>query len=198
MNNINHLAISILRDFAYEIAINAFEHGHAGTFGIKVENDRVIFTDDGIQFDYSKLLETEGRGGKATMEYVAEIFRIAYRYDKKNILELFLPEALDLSTYNSNYTISFDAKDIFGRGQAEGFTIKELSKVPADCEKIIVDICGHVNPAISCSFAMIDMLLRLKNENQKIVIYLPENLYYKENIIDKYSDLSDVDIKIKE
>ena len=198
LGSLNNLAINILRDLAYEIAINAFEHGRAGTFGIKVEKDKVIFTDDGMPFDYSSLLEGKGNGGKATMEYAAELFKIAYRYDDKNTLELFLQEELNPATVSFNYTISFDAKDIFGRGQAERFAMKELSKVPADSEKIIVDICGQVNPAISCSFAMIDMLLRLKTEDQKIVIYLPGNLYYKEDIIYKYNDLPNVDIKIKE
>ena len=45
---------------------------------------------------------------------------------------------------------------------------------------------------------MIEMLLRLKTADQKIVIYLPDNLYYKENIIVRYGHLPDVDIKIKE
>lgn len=196
--SLNNLAINILRDLAYEIAINAFEHGHAGTFGIKVEDGRVIFTDDGMQFDHSTLLENEGRGGKATMEYARELFRIVYRYDGKNILELFLPENIDPSTNNFNYTINFNAEDLFGRVQTEGFVVKELSKVPVNSKKIIVDICGKVTPAISCSCAMIEMLLRLKSADQKIVIYLPDNLYYKENIIVRYGHLPDVDIKIKE
>ena len=72
-NSLNHLAINILKDLAYEIAINAFEHGHAGTFGIKVENDCVIFTEDGAPFDYSTLLKNNGNGGKATMKYAAEL-----------------------------------------------------------------------------------------------------------------------------
>ena len=59
---------------------------------------------------------------------------------------------------------------LFGRNQAERLAIKELSKAPARCEKIIVDICGQVNPAISCSYAVIDMLLQLKADSQKIVI----------------------------
>ena len=197
-NSLNCLAINILKDLAYEIAINAFEHGRAGTFGIKVEKDRIIFTDDGIPFDYSRLLENEGNGGKATMEHAAGLFKITYRYDEKNILELFMLEGLEPSTNNLNYTISFNAKDIFGRNQAERLAIKELSKAPAQCEKIIVDICGQVNPAISCSYAVIDMLLQLKADSQKIVIYLPENLYYKEDIIDKYSKLPNIYIKIKE
>ena len=196
LNSLNSLAINILKDLAYEIAINAFEHGHAGTFGIKVDNNRVIFTDDGMPFDYSSLLNNNGNGGKITMEYAAELFEISYKYDAKNFLELILPKGFDTST--NNYTISFNAKDIFGREHAVSFAVKELSKVPTNSEKIIVDICGEANPAISCSFAVIDMLLQLRTDNKKIVIYLPENLYYKENIIDKYGNMPDVDVKIKE
>ena len=80
---------------------------------------------------------------------------------------------------------------------SERFVLNELMKVPTGCEKIIVDICGQANPAISCSFAVIDKLLQLKSTEQTVVVYLPENLYYKENIIDKYSNLPNVDIKIK-
>lgn len=45
-------------------------------------------------------------------------------------------EGLEPSTDNLNYTISFNAKDILGRNQAEGLVIKELSKAPTQCEKI--------------------------------------------------------------
>ena len=196
-NSLNHLAINILKDLAYEIAINAFEHGRAGTFVIKVENDCVIFTEDGAPFDYSTLLKNNGNGGKATMKYAAELFEINYRYDTKNILEIVLPNNLDFPKGGSNYTINFNANEFFGRVQAKGFVLNELCKVPMDCKKIIVDICGQVNPAISCSFVVIDMLLKLADK-QNIVIYLPENLYYKEDIIGKYGKLPNVYIKIKE
>ena len=149
-----------------------------------------------MPFDYSSLLNNNGNGGKITMEYASELFEISYKYDAKNVLELILPKGFDTST--NNYTISFNAKDIFGREHAVSFAVKELSKVPTNSEKIIVDICGEANPAISCSFAVIDMLLQLRTDNKKIVIYLPENLYYKENIIDKYGNMPDVDVKIKE
>lgn len=196
-NKLNSLALDVLKDLAYEIAINAFEHGKAGTFGIKVENDRVIFTDNGRKFDCTELLKGKGNGGKATIEYATGFFDITYKYDTKNILELSLPNNLDLDITSTNYTINFNAKDIFGRGAAERFVLNELMKVPTGCEKIIVDICGQANPAISCSFAVIDKLLQLKSTEQTVVVYLPENLYYKENIIDKYSNLPNVDIKIK-
>jgi len=197
-NNLNLLARTVLRDLAYEIAINAFEHGKAGTFGIKVEDNKVIFTDNGKKFDYTNLLKGEGNGGKATIEYASDFFGITYRYDTKNILEFSLPDNLDIDINNTNYTINFNAKDIFGRGEAERFVSNELMKVPTDCEKIIVDICGQVNPAISCSFAVIDKLLQLKTGRQTIVVYLPENLYYKGDIINKYGNLPNVDVKIKE
>ncbi len=197
-NRLNSLALNILKDLAYELSINAFEYGKASTFGIKVDSNRVIFTDDGNPFDSTQLLKMEGNGGKATIGYAADLFEMSYRYDTKNILELFLPENLDSPIDNLTHTISFNASDIFGRVGAKSFVINELTRVPTDCEKIIVDICGQANPAISCSFAVIDMLLLLKTEIQKIVVYLPENLYYKEYIINKYSNLPDVDIKIKE
>lgn len=197
-NKLNPLSLNILKDLAYEIATNAFEHGRAGTFRIKVEGNRIIFADNGIQFDYSKLLEREGNGGKATMKYAADFFKLTYKYDAENILELSLPDNQTIVMGSSNYTISLVAEDIFGRGQAEGFVLKELLKVPTNCKKIIVDICGQVNPAISCSFAVIDKLLQLTPIEQAIVLYLPEDLYYKDDIIHKYGNLSNVNIKIKD
>ncbi|WP_302761340.1 hypothetical protein [Phocaeicola coprocola] len=197
LNNLNPLAINILKDLAYEIAINAFEYGHASTFGIKVENDSVIFTDNGHKFDYSTLLENHGNGGKATMGYAAELFGITYRYETKNILEISLPKNLNFPKDDSKYTINFNANEIYGRVQAEGFVLNELRKLPAGCKKIIVDICGQVNPPISCLFYVIDMLL-LKTDGQNIVIYLPDNIYYKKIIIGKYGELQNIDVRFKE
>lgn len=195
---LNTLAINILRDLAYEIAINAFEHGRAGSFGIKVEHSKIVFTDNGRPFDPIKLLEIEGNGGKATIKYATELFGISYRYENQNILELELPENLSISNGDSNHTIHIDANQIFGRGQAESYVVSEFFKVPADSKKIIVDISGQVTPAISCSFAVIDRLLQIRTESQQVVIYLPDNLYYKDNIIHRYCDGTNVIIKVKD
>ena len=195
---LNALAINILRDLAYEIAIKAFEHGGARSFGIKVENSKIVFTDNGVPFDPIKLLEIEGNGGKATMKYATELFGISYKYEEQNILELELPEHLSISNGESNHTIHFDANQIFGRGQAERYILSEFLKVPTDSKKIIVDISGQVNPAISCSLAVIDRLLQIRTENQQVVIYLPDNLYYKDDIMHKYCDEPNFIIKVKD
>lgn len=158
----------------------------------------MLFTDNGKPFDSTKLSNGKGKGGQATLKYAADYFDIKYRYDTENILEIILPENLPHTVKNPNYTINLNAKDVFGQVQAEGVVLKELVKIPADCEKIIVDIWGEIFPAISCSFAVIDTLLKLKNEGQKVVVYLPENLYYIDTIIQYYSDHSDVNIKIKD
>lgn len=197
-NKLNSLALNILKDLAYEIAINAFEHGKASTFGIKVENNTVFFIDNGKPFNSSKLLNGNGKGGKATIKYATDFFDIKYRYDTKNILEIILPDDLHNTVKNLNYTINLNAKDVFGKIQAEEAVVNELMKIPADCEKIIVDIWGEICPAISCSYTVIDTLLRLKAKGQQIVVYLPENLYYKDTIIHNYCNHSDVNIKIKD
>lgn len=69
------------------------------------------------------------------MKYAADFFKLTYKYDAENILELSLPDSQPIVMGSSNYTISLDAEDIFGRGQAEGFVLKELLKVPTNCKK---------------------------------------------------------------
>jgi len=197
-NKLNSLALNILRDLAYEIAINAFEHGQASTFGIKVENDRVYFTDDGKPFDSSKLLDGDGRGGKETMKYAADFFEITYRYDTQNILEVILPDNLQDAVMNQSYTINLSAEEVFVQVQTEGFVINKLMRIPTDCKKIILDSYGEFRPSISCSYTVIDTLLKLKGVGQTIVVYVPENLYYIETLNQHYSSRSDVNIKIKD
>lgn len=132
------------------------------------------------------------------MKYATELFGISYRYEEQNILELELPEHLSIRNGESNHTIHFDANQIFGRGQAERYILSEFLKVPTDSKKIIVDISGQVNPAISCSLAVIDRLLQIRTENQQVVIYLPDNLYYKDDIMLKYCDEPNLIIKVKD
>ena len=109
-----------------------------------------------------------------------------------------LPENLSISNGDSNHTIRFDASQIFGREQAERYIVSEFFKVPTDSKKLIVDISGQVNPAISCSFAVIDRLLQIRTESQQVIIYLPDNLYYKDDFIHKYCDVTNLIIKIKD
>lgn len=196
-NKLTPQALIILRDLAYEIANNAFDHGRAGTFAIKVEDNKIIFSDNGIQFDYSTLIN-KGNGGKDTMKYAVDFFDISYRYEKENTLELTMRNGQSVSDVKTCFTIYFNAIEIFGRGQTQRLIESEFNKIPSYCDKLIVDIGGNINPAISCSYAVFDKLIQLLRADQQAIIYLPHDLYYKEDILQRYSHYANMSIKFKE
>lgn len=198
LGNLNRLAVNILQDSVYEIAINAFEHGGAATLSIKVEGGKIVLTDDGKPFDTTSLLARRGNGGTTTLKYASQIFGIAYRYDKSNIIEFTLPDELESAGNNDPVYLTLDAKEVFGRGDAEKLALHEFGTIPRSAERIVIDICGKVNPAISSVFTMFDLLVSMSSDNQEITIYLPGNLYYKDFLINRYSRFQNLRFIIKE
>lgn len=198
LGNLNRLAINILQDSVYEIAINAFEHGGAATLSVKVEGGKIVLTDDGKPFDTTSLLEKQGNGGTTTLKYASHIFGITYRYDKSNIIEFTLPDGLGNAGNNEPVYLTLDAKEVFGREQAQELALHEFGTIPRSAERIVIDICGKVNPAISSVFTMFDLLVSMSSDNQEITIYLPGNLYYKDFLINRYSRFQNLRFIIKE
>lgn len=193
-NTLNRLAVNIIQNVAYELAINAFEHGDATSFNINVDGNNIIFTDDGREFNPISLLDSDGRGGKQTIQYAAEIFDFVYRHEDKNILKLTYDHDYDV---DSDYYIELKAHEVFGRSEAQKMAFSEFVKIPKN-KKIVIDISGQINPAISSVYAIFDMLLELKSNQQVINIYLPGNLYYKDSLIERYKNNADLRFFVKD
>lgn len=198
LGNLNRLAVNILQDSVYEIAINAFEHGGAATLSVKIEDGKIILTDDGKPFDTTSLLKMQGNGGSATLKYASQIFGITYKYDKSNIIEFTLPDGLDNVGNDVPVYLALDAKEVFGREQVQELVIHEFGKIPKTAERIVIDICGKVNPAISMVYTMFDLFVSMNSDSQEITVYLPGNLYYKDDLISKYAEFQNLKFIIKE
>lgn len=198
LGNLNRLAVNILQDSVYEIAINAFGHGGAATLSVKIEGNKIVLTDDGNPFDTTSLLKMPGNGGSATLKYASQIFGITYTYDNRNIIEFTLPDGLDNVVTNEPFYLTLNAKEVFGREQAQELALHEFGKIPRSAEKIVIDICGNVNLAISMAYTMFDLFVSMSSDNQEITVYLPGNLYYKDDLISKYAEFQNLKFIIKE
>lgn len=60
-----------IRDYAIEMARNAFQHGNSTYFTLTIKPDRIVMQDDGADFDPWTLVEAEGEsGGIASMQHL--------------------------------------------------------------------------------------------------------------------------------
>lgn len=198
--SLNKVALEILEHLAYEIAINAFEHGNAITFTINIEESTINLIDNGNQFNPLDLIggQIRGRGGMHTISYASKLYKLHYDYDKRNVLTIDIPKNLFANLPQDKYSITFDANEVLGRSEANALAINKLSEIPNGTETLIIDITGKINPAISTSYAFFDRLVSLKPNVNQIIVYIPFDLYYKDSLIAHYSDIENLCFKSKD
>ena len=194
---LNRFGLNLVDNLSYELAINAFEHGKATYFNISIEGNRIIYKDNGLEFNPITLLESEEkRGGGMTLKYAKEVFALDYRFDGENVFELTYKSNLANKTEDT-YSINLSVQDVFGRIQMRELAIQEISKIPGDVSNIVIDIFGMVNPAISTVYSFFSLLQKSIKTKQSVRVYLPNGLYYYSDLVEKFKDDPRIEFKLK-
>lgn len=189
LDYLNRFAVNLLDNIAYELAINAFEHGNATYFKISIEGKRIVLKDDGGEFNPLILLETkEKRGGSTTLKYANNIFAFKYQYKNGNILELSYCDNESSREGDESYSVCLNVQDVFGRSQTQEVAYQEIVRIPGDVKHIVIDICGKMNPAISIVYGFFYILQKLIKSDQSIHVYLPHRLYYYEDLKEQFKE----------
>lgn len=195
---LNMSDVDMLDNLAYEMAVNAFEHGGATNFSICVDGPKITFRDNGNPFDPQCLLkEDNSRGGSLTLKYAQENFSYHYLYDEENIFELTYKNDID-SDINARHTILLDVEDVFGTSKTHEFAYSEIFKIPGGVNHIVIDIYGKSNPAISIVFRFFNDLLTILKPNQNVNVYVPYGLYYYNSLIDTFRNDTRIKFMMKE
>lgn len=195
---LNRLHVNMLDNITYELATNAFEHGKATYFNISVEGTKIVYRDNGIEFDPQTLLETEiKRGGSITLKYIKDVFSFNYQYDGENIFELIYMDNGFTRETEKNYSINLNVQDVFGRSQSQEMAFQEISKIPGNVRHVIIDIWGKSNPAISIVYSFFEILQKLLGPDQSVRVYLPDGLYYYKNLVEQFKEDSRIEFIIK-
>ena len=191
LDYLNRFNVDMLDNITYELATNAFEHGKATYFNITIDGRKIIYKDNGLEFNPITLLETEiNRGGSVTLKYAKDVFSLNYRYESENIFELTYIGNDAAGEKEEIYSINLNVQDVFGRSQTQDLAFREISKIPGNVGYIVIDICGKMNPAISIVLGFFDILKKLINTNQIVRIYLPNGLYYYDELVERYKEES--------
>ena len=189
LDYLNGIAFDVLDNIAYELATNAFEHGKATCFNINIEGRKTVFKDDGVEFNPLTLLSKKvDRGGSLTLRFAKDIFDFSYKYEDANYLELLYKGIDDYGGVDESYSINLNVMDVFGRSQTNEIAYKEIAKIPGEAKKVIIDICGKTNPAISIILSFFDILQKLIKPDQNVHIYFPSGLYYYDILVGKFKD----------
>lgn len=195
---LNRLHVNMLDNITYELATNAFEHGKATYFNISVEGTKIVYRDNGIEFDPQTLLETEiKRGGSITLKYIKDVFSFNYQYDGENIFELIYMDNGFTRETEKNYSINLNVQDVFGRSQSQEMAFQEISKIPGNVRHVIIDIWGKSNPAISIVYSFFEILQKLLGPDQSVRVYLPDGLYYYKNLVEQFKEDSRIKFILK-
>ena len=195
---LNRLHVNMLDNITYELATNAFEHGKATYFNISVEGTKIVYRDNGIEFDPQTLLETEiKRGGSITLKYIKDVFSFNYQYDGENIFELIYMDNGFTRETEKNYSINLNVQDVFGRSQSQEMAFQEISKIPGNVRHVIIDIWGKSNPAISIVYNFFEILQKLLGPDQSVRVYLPDGLYYYKNLVEQFKEDSRIKFILK-
>lgn len=198
LGNLDKPKLEILIHLAYELASNAFEHGNATTFTISVNENKICYRDNGMKFDPLSLMNVQGNGGAETLRYANDFFELKYDYESENSLTIGIADKLFNPFNSEKYVITLKAEDVFGNSEANICAIKKLEAIPDGIHKLIIDITGNVKPAISMTYALFDNLLLLKPDIKTVKIYIPDDLYYKKSLIEKYKGQTTMEFIIKE
>lgn len=197
LDYLNILNVDLLDNITYELAINAFEHGKATYFNLMIEGNKIIFKDNGSEFNPITLLEAKiNRGGSVTLKYAKEVFDFNYRYEGENIFELtYIGNAV--VEKDENYSINLNVQDVFGRSQTQDLAFREISKIPGNVNYIVIDIFGKVNPAISIVYGFFYVLQKLIKTHQKVRVYLPNGLYYYKDLVETFKEDARIEFILK-
>lgn len=197
LDYLNRLNVDLLDNITYELAINAFEHGKATYFNLMIEGNKIIFKDNGSEFNPITLLEAKiNRGGSVTLKYAKEVFDFNYRYEGENIFELtYIGNAV--VEKDENYSINLNVQDVFGRSQTQDLAFREISKIPGNVNYIVIDIFGKVNPAISIVYGFFYVLQKLIKTHQKVRVYLPNGLYYYKDLVKTFKEDARIEFILK-
>lgn len=185
-NAIEGKSLPVLENLIYELASNAFCHGNASAFKTAVEGAVITCEDNGRAFDPTSLIGNgKERGGSMTLQYAADMFDFAYeRQQTGNKLTITYKGGMPAKGSDEVFTISLEVKDIFGRGRATSYIAEKMSDIPAAAKKIVFDLCGETNPAISQSLEFLTTIKNWLSEDadRSAVLYCPANLYYIETM----------------
>ncbi len=196
--NLNKEDIDVLYNLAYELAINAFQHGKASEFSITQKDNKLCFTDNGKRFDPLSLLSKDNpRGGACTIKIINEHFKISYIFDKNNHTEILLPDNSADTDDHETYKICLDCADFFHPSSSREGIEEIVSQIPESVSRVSVDLMSKMGPSISFSFQCIDKLRSLTSPDQHITIYLPYSRYMNDIIINRYKEEERITIKIK-
>lgn len=189
LDYLNRFAVNLLDNIAYELAINAFEHGKATCFKISIEGKKIVLRDDGEMFNPLTLLEAKGKcGGSTTLKYANDIFEFKYKYENENIMELYYRGNESPKDGEESYSVNLSVQDVFGRSQTQEVAYQEFVRIPGDVKHIVIDIYGKMNPAISIVYGFFYTLQKLIKSDQSVHVYLPNGLYYFEDLKENFRE----------
>lgn len=174
----NHLAL-----FAYELFDNAFKYGFANTCILKVEQQQLLFIENGTAFNILNL--REGNGGYETITNLRKnvIHDISYnRKNKQNIYVISLPTDI---CNEKTYEITFSAEQIRGR-QSFSAVAKQVS-IPTGTEELIINTIGAIPP--SGAFAYFESLQNECSKDIHVKAYLHHSVFYVERLKEICKDM---------
>ena len=185
--------LQLIHPLLYELIDNAFLHGQAGNCKIVVNNNVIRVEDNGKEFDTSKLANIKGRQGAAAMRMVMNEldydFDVLYqRKDGYNITSLVFDNDIINKPLFDILELTIDDSLGMGRDVASRQADYDFRFIPSYKKRIVINVLNHLFLGASFAAAYFKRICTLLNEDQSVVVYLPANTMYVENIREELKD----------
>ncbi len=172
---------------AYELGDNAYRHGGASYFKIRVDDNRVLFSDDGIEFDPLSLEAPDTTNGpgkvgscviNSFLKEYADSVSVSYRHETAfnspgtNVIEFRFDGPLLPYTVENYYEFTVDWGSLpFGSDAAE--QIADAIPLTSTIHEIVWNITEEW--ALSLIVHIIQRILSRLASHQRLLIYVPRN-----------------------
>ena len=189
--NIQKLAsqdvLQLIHPLLYELIDNAFLHGHAGNCRIVIKDNEIQIIDNGLEFDTRKLVDIEGRQGVASMRFVVSELHnqmeVDYeRVDGHNCTSLLFVNGVLNSHLNDIFEITVSDASGMGRSVAIKQAEYDFMAIPEYKKKIVINVLDSMFLGWSFASAYFAKICQLLNDGQTVVVYVPSNATYVENV----------------
>lgn len=192
-NSLSQDLLNLIYPLLYEMIDNAFLHGHAGYCKIVINDNVISLIDNGSEYDTSLLHTQNGRQGVSAMKFVmselGENFHVSYKRDADNNVTslIFCKDILKKPLYEI-LEVTFPDSLSFGREVAKRQAEYDFKGIPAYKKRIVINVVDKMTFGASFVAEYFAGICRLLNSDQSVVVYLPANTPYIDNVKEELKD----------
>ncbi len=171
---------SFLMPVIYELMDNAYQHGKASQYDIKIEKNIIELTDNGNSFDPLSHLDASKVSAKGNIgSYILESFlnkfkgKVEAKFTRttNNVLQFTADESILNVDEQSHFELTIDLRNNYGRES----TKQIVDQIPTDKTELLLNVTEFYNLSVLAEFTK-ETLSRM-TDKQSLTMSVPRHEY---------------------